>query len=174
MNSQNEINDSDEDYESDGDCESSSSESCVSGVSGVSGVSDVESFSDELTQLRKIMASINSTIETLETQLISIQRPIEALHMEQLGDIPFLETSPFRHTMLKFKSDVRIPGLDASRRHSFADIMKHVRAHLFNSGAVQTDGYIKLNKDLRKILAGIRGTNVSYIDIMNHMRQIVH
>jgi hypothetical protein len=168
MNSQNEINDSDEDYESDGDCESSSSESCVSSVS------DVESFSDELTQLRKIMASINSEIETLETQLISIQRPIEALHMEQLGDIPFLESSPFRHTMLKFKSDVHIPGLDASRRHAFADIMKHVRAHLFDSGAVQTDGSIKLNKDLRKILVGIRGTNVSYIDIMNHMRQIVH
>lgn len=166
MNSHNEIHDSDEDYESDGDSnyESDSDSECMS---------DVESFSGELTQLRKMVASINSTIETLETQLISIQRPIEALHMEQLGDIPFLESSPFRHNMLKFKSDIKIPGLDAAKRYSFADIMKHVRAHLFESGAVQADGQIKLAKDMRKLL-GIKEHEVSYVDIMNHMRQIVH
>jgi hypothetical protein len=166
MNSHNEIHDSDEDYESDDDSnyESSSDSECMS---------DVESFSGELTQLRKIVASINSTIETLETQLISIQRPIEALHMEQLGDIPFLESSPFRHNMLKFKSDINIPGLDVSKRYSFADIMKHVRTYLFDSSAVQADGQIKLTKDMRKLL-GIREHEVSYVDIMNHMRQIVH
>lgn len=169
MNSHNEIHDSDEEYESDNDYESSSDSDrseCMSEES-------IESFSGDLTQLRKIVASINATIETLETQLISIQRPIEALHMEQLGDIPFLESSPFRHTMLKFKSDIKIPGLDASKRHSFAEIMKHVRAHLFESGAVQPDGSIQLTKDMRKML-GIKEKTVSYIDIMNHMRQIVH
>lgn len=168
MNSHNEIHDSDEEYESDADSnyESSSDSDCMSEES-------IESFSGDLTQLRKIVASINATIETLETQLISIQRPIEALHMEQLGDIPFLESSPFRHTMLKFKSDIKIPGLDASKRHSFAEIMKHVRAHLFEFGAVQPDGSIQLSKDMRNLL-GIKDKNVSYIDIMNHMRQIVH
>ncbi len=166
MNSHNEIHDSDEEYESDDVYESSSDSDCMSEES-------IESFSGDLTQLRKIVASINATIETLETQLISIQRPIEALHMEQLGDIPFLESSPFRHTMLKFKSDITIPGLDSSKRHSFAEIMKHVRTHLFESGAVQPDGSIQLSKDMRKLL-GIKEKNVSYIDIMNHMRQIVH
>jgi hypothetical protein len=165
MNSHNEIHDSDEDYESDDDYESSDSD-CMSEES-------IESFSGDLTQLRKIVASINSTIQTLETQLISIQRPIEAVHMEQLGDIPFLESSPFRHNILKFKADIAIPGLDTSKRHSFADIMKHVRAHLFDTGAVQPDGSITLSKHMRKLL-GIKETNVSYIDIMNHMRQIVH
>lgn len=168
MNSHNEIHDSEDDFESDDDYETSSdSESvCTSEES-------IESFSGDLTQLRKIVASINSTIETLETQLISIQRPIEALHMEQLGDTPFLESSPFRHTMLKFKSDVRIPGIDTSKRYSFADIMKYVRTYVFESGAVQPDGSIKLTKDMRKML-GIKEETISYIDIMNHMRQIVH
>ena len=168
MNSHNEIHDSDHDHdESDGDYESSLD----------SGASDseesIESFSGDLSQMRRIVASINSTIEMLETQLISIQRPIESLHMEQLGDVPFLESSPFRHTMLKFKSDVCIPGLDTSKRHSFADIMKNVRTYLFESGVVQEDGSIKLTKEMQKML-GIKEKTVSYVDIMNHMRQIVH
>lgn len=168
MNSHNDIHDSD--YES--ESSTGSSGSCDSNGSEYSQES-IESFSGDLTQLRKIVASINSTIETLETQLISIQRPIEELHMEQLGDIPFLESSPFRHTMLKFKHHVEIPGLDTTKRHSFADIMKHVRTYLFESGAVQEDGSICLSKPTRKML-GIKEERVSYIDIMNHMRQIVH
>lgn len=168
MNSHNEIYDSDHDHESEDEYESSS-ESVASDNSEES----IESFSGDLSQLRRIVASINSTIEVLETQLISIQRPIEALHVEQLGDTPFLESSPFRHTMLKFKSDVCIPGLDTSKRHSFADMMKYVRTYLFESGAVQTDGSIKLTKEMQKML-GIKEKTVSYVDIMNHMRQIVH
>jgi hypothetical protein len=168
MNSHNEIHDSDHDHdESDDDYESSSD----------SGASDseesIESFSGDLSQMRRIVASINSTIEMLETQLISIQRPIESLHMEQLGDVPFLESSPFRHNMLKFKTDVHIPGFDTSKRHSFADVMKNVRSYLFETGAVQDDGSIKLTKDMQKML-GIKEKTVSYVDIMNHMRQIVH
>ena len=169
MNSHNEIHDSDHDHDESEDEYESSSESVVSDNSEES----IESFSGDLSQMRRIVASINSTIEALETQLISIQRPIESLHMEQLGDVPFLESSPFRHTMLKFKSDVRIPGLDTSKRYSFADIMKNVRTYLFESGAVQDDGSIKLTKDMRKML-GIKDETVSYVDIINHMRQIVH
>lgn len=165
MNSHNEIHDSDHDHDESED-EYTSSDS-------VSSQESIESFSGDLTQLRSIVATINSTIETLETQLISIQRPIESLHMEQLGDTPFLESSPFRHTMLKFKSDVRIPGLDASKRYSFADMMKHVRTYLFESGAVQEDGSITLTKEMRKMLE-IKEESVSYVEIMNHMRQIVH
>jgi hypothetical protein len=75
--------------------------------------------------------------------------------------------------MLKFKSDISFPGLDPKKRYSFADIMKHVRTYLFESGAVQPDGSIQLSKDMRKLL-GIKESSVSYVDIMNHMRQIVH
>lgn len=168
MNSHNEIYDSDHDHDESEDEYESSSESVASDSE-----ESIESFSGDLSQMRRIVASINSTIEALETQLISIQRPIEALHMEQLGDTPFLESSPFRHTMLKFKSDVGIPGLDTSKRHSFADIMKYVRTYLFESGAVQDDGSIKLTKEMQKML-GIKEKTVSYVDIMNYMRQIVH
>ena len=169
MNSHNEIHDSDHDHDESDDDYESSSDSAASDCSEES----IESFSGDLSQLRRIVATINSTIETLETQLISIQRPIESLHMEQLGDVPFLESSPFRHTMLKFKSDVCIPGLDTAKRYSFADIMKNVRTYLFESGAVQEDGSIKLTKEMQKML-GIKEKTVSYVDIMNHMRQIVH
>jgi TolA-binding protein len=166
MNSHNEIHDSE--YES-----SDASEYYESDSDQLSDVGSIESFSGDLTQLRHVVASINSTIETLETQLISMQRPIEQLHLDQLGDIPFLQSSPFRHTMLKFKSDVRIPGIDTKQRYSFADIMKHVRTYLFESGAIQADGSIKLSKEMRKQF-GIKESELSYIEIMQHMREFVH
>lgn len=169
MNSHNEIHDSE--YET-SDVSGSGSEYDEES-DALSDVSSIESFSGDLTQLRHVVASINSTIETLETQLISMQRPIEQLHLDQLGDIPFLQSSPFRHTMLKFKSDVGIPGIDKHKRYSFADIMKHVRSYLFESGAVQSDGTIKLSKDQRKQL-GIKEQELSYIELMQHMRQIVY
>jgi hypothetical protein len=137
-------------------------------------VSSIESFSGDLSQLRAIVASINTTIETLETQLISIQRPIEALHIDQLGDVPFLTSSPFRHTMLKFKSDVDIPGIDTHKRHSFADIMAAVRTYLFTKNAVHEDGTIHLSKEMRKALGGIKDSSLTFIELMQHMREIVH
>jgi hypothetical protein len=174
MNSHNEIHDSDHDIDDD---EYTSADDSAADSADDSEYSEesIESFRGDLTQLRRIVSSINSTIETLETQLISIQRPIEALHMEQLGDVPFLETSPFRHTMFKFKTDVGIPGFDSGKRYMFADIMKHVRTYLFETGAVQSDGSIKLTSETRKLF-GIKEKNeriVSYIDIMHYMRQIL-
>lgn len=173
MNYQNEIHDNeytsehestDTGYDSDSGAESSEAESITS----------IESFSGDLSQLRAIVSSINATIETLETQLISIQRPIEALHIDQLGDVPFLQSSPFRHTMLKFKADVSIPGIDVHKRHSFAEIMTAVRSYLFTGGAIQEDGTIHLSKEMRKTLGGIKESSLTYIELMQHMREIVH
>jgi hypothetical protein len=167
MNSHNEIHDSEHDHDESEDSYTPSDSASENSEESI------ESFSGDLKQLRHVIATINSTIEILETQLISIQRPIEALHMEQLGDTPFLESSPFRHTMLKFKLDVGIPGLDTSKRYSFADIMKCVRTYLFKSGAVLPNGSIVLKKNMRKML-GIKEETVSYVNIMNHIRQIVY
>lgn len=158
-------------YDDNGDSTSSEYET-DSSCSDMS-CSSIESFSGDLTQLRTIVASLNATIETLETHLISIQRPIELLHLDQLGDIPFLQSSPFRHNELKFKSHVGIPGIDTKKRYTFAEIMAIVRDYLFTNNAVQEDGSIKLTKEMKKVI-GIKESNVSYIDIMNHMRQIVH
>ena len=175
MNYHNEIHDN-EHESSESDAGSGGSDgSGGSGVgSEIESVSSIESFSGDLSQLRSVVASINKTIETLETQLISIQRPIEALHVDQLGDVPFLHSSPFRHTMLKFKADVGIPGIDVHKRHSFADIMSAVRSYLFSCGAVKEDGEIRLSKDMRKALGGIKQTSLSYVELMQHLRTIVH
>lgn len=172
MNYHNEIHDNEHasDHESSDSDEYTGSES----ENDVESVSSIESFSGDLSQLRSVVASINKTIETLETQLISIQRPIEALHVDQLGDVPFLHSSPFRHTMLKFKADVGIPGIDVHKRHSFADIMSAVRSYLFTSGAVQEDGTLQLSKEMRKTLGGIKQSSLSYIELMQHLRTIVH
>jgi hypothetical protein len=173
MNYHNEIHDNEHsEYESD-DYSESETES-VGSMDSKGSMDSIESFSGDLSQLRHIVATINATIETLETQLISIQRPIEALHVEQLGDTPFLISSPFRHTMLKFKSDVGIPGIDVHKRHSFADIMSAVRAYVFANDAVRDDGSIHLSKAMRKALGGIKESSLTYVELMQHMREIVH
>jgi hypothetical protein len=168
MNYHNEIHDNTSEHDDDSSYMSETSE-----TSAAESVSSIESFSGDLSQLRSVVAAINASIQTLETQLISIQRPIESLHVDQLGDVPFLHSSPFRHTMLKFKSDVGIPGLDTHKRYSFAEILAIVRTYLFESGAVQEDGTICLSKELQKSL-GIHESSLSYIELMRHLRDIVH
>jgi hypothetical protein len=178
MNYQNEIHDNDNDNDTDRDCSDGSSSRTTTDDDGVGSMSSIESFSGDLTQLRSVVASINATIEVLETQLISIQRPIEALHVDQLGDVPFLQSSPFRHTLLKFKSpSVGIPGLGGgapqSKRHTFSDIMAHVRTYLFDKGAVHADGSIHLTRDMQRALGIKTPPVITYIDMMRYMREIV-
>ena len=50
-------------------------------------------------------------LENTETALHKLQRPMEQLSLQQLGDVPFLQTSPFRFQefMLKKRPGKRIP-----------------------------------------------------------------
>jgi hypothetical protein len=102
--------------------------------------------------------------------MISIQRPIEDLHIDQLGDIPFLQSSPFRQTILKFKHDIGI-GLDISVRHTFSDICTKLRSYLFTHNCVQDDGTIQLPPSLQSVF-GLK-TPITYIELLRHLHTIV-
>ena len=76
-------------------------------------------FQSLLTQVEALV----TVLETAEAGLLTLQRPMEQLALHQLGNIPFLQTSPFRSESFLLK---RRPG---GSRIPFRSICAELRAH---------------------------------------------
>ena len=85
-------------------------------------------------------------IETTETALHKLQRPILSLSTQQLGDLTFLESSPFRKQAFLVRMD------PTGERRPFHEICAQLREHLFHSKAVGSDGTITITPLLRSQL----------------------
>lgn len=81
-------------------------------------------------------------LENTETALHRLQRPMEQLSLQQLGDVPFLQTSPFRFQefMLKKRPGKRIP---------FHILCKELCSHsLSESHDILTSPFLKEQLDI--------------------------
>jgi hypothetical protein len=85
-------------------------------------------------------------IETTETALHKLQRPILSLSTQQLGDLAFLESSPFRKQAFLVRMDPR------GDRRPFHEICAELREYLFHNAAVTSDGSITITPLLRSQL----------------------
>ena len=121
-------------------------------------------------EITDVINAFNVEICELEKQLETIQRPMEALALNQLGDIQFHESSPFRHHT--FKVQIGIPGIDISKRYPFHEICTIVRNYLFETGSVNSDGTIKLTKQLQKLF-GIKESVTTYLNVLKHLRKVL-
>ncbi len=152
----------------------SDSEDDYSGCESDSSFSDIES---QLQQMTTLVGTLNGEIEMLETRMMAMQRPIESLHIDQLGDIPFVVTSPFRHHTFAIQAPgipgiPGIPGVDINKRHAFHEICTVMRAHIFHVNAVQADGTIVMDASLQKLFH-TKEKLVTYPHLMRLLRKVL-
>ena len=137
-------------------------------------ISDVDSFGtveDRIANLRHLISELYGEAEELESHLTDLHIPLEKLELAQLGDIPFLQGSPFRTATFQVKPP-GFPGADLSRRYAFHEICAILRTYLYSSGAVAPDGTITLSKQLKSLFE-VQGEKVTYIELLGHLRSVL-
>lgn len=131
-----------------------------------------EVLQEHLESMRELMHAMLEETEELEARLLTLQRPIEDLALEQLGDVPFLQASPFRHQTFLLKVD-GIPGFTAGQRYPYHELVSVLRAHLIETGAMDAEGVATLAKPLQRLL-GVEEERLSFLQILGHLRKILH
>lgn len=138
-------------------------------------ISDCDSFASfekDMESMSLHISEMYGLTEELEEHLLSLHRPIEQLELSQLGDAPFLETSPFRNATFTIQQGVHFPGIEPGKRYMFQTICSMLRNSLFHTNAVQADGSIKLSNEFQSIFGSER-EYVSYNELLMKLRNIL-
>jgi hypothetical protein len=141
-------------------------------------MSDSDSDTDSYKTIEQAIAAMTHTLEELygeaeelEEHLHDLHVPITDLHLQQLGDVPFLQTSPFRTATFAVKPP-GFPGADLKARYPFHVICSILRDHLFKSGAVAADGTITLNKPLQTLFE-VQEPTIQWIPLIGRLRAVL-
>ena len=137
--------------------------------------SSMESFSEiqgQLTTLTGLMEMLMDQTTAMESQMKTMQRPLEGIALDQLGDIPHLAASPFRKQMFAYKR--ALPGIDITRRYSFQDICSHLRSHIFSKELADTQGIITVDDTLAALLEIQVGHKMNFIEMLHYLRRAVY
>ena len=153
--------------EDEGDSRSSSSGSS-SGEDSDGGIVELET---ELERLSALVGTLLAQLETTEAQLVALQPHIEDLHVHQLGDLPFLETSPFRHETFRVQPP-GFPGVEIDQRYPFKDICTALRKYVIRGCSVAADGTITLDAPLKKLFK-TRANKTTFLDMMGMLRRVL-
>lgn len=153
-----------------------SDEDCVDGSSlcTETTTSTMESFSEiqgQLTALTGLMDVLMTQTNEMESQMKSMQRPLEGLALDQLGDIPHLAASPFRKQLFAYKRAP--PNVDQSKRYSFETICGHFRTYIFGHNLVDADGIIKIDETLAGLLEMTVDTKMNFMELLGRLRRCV-
>jgi hypothetical protein len=135
--------------------------------------SDEETYKSTLEEIEHMSALITEftvAIETLESEMAKLNRPLENLYLEQLGTIPFLISSPFRHAEFALKAP-GLPGIDITKRYPYHTLCAMLRKYLFATGAVGADGTITLNKQLQDLF-GIQESKATFVHLLGALRNV--
>jgi hypothetical protein len=117
-----------------------------------------------------LIAEFTVAIETLEEEMAKLQRPLGDLYLEQLGSIPFLISSPFRHAEFALKAP-GLPGIDITKRYPYHTLCAMLRNYLFATGAVANDGIVTLNKQLQDLF-GIQSDKTNFVHLLGALRNV--
>ncbi len=99
----------------------------------------------------------------------TLHRPLESLHLDQLGDVPFLANSPFRHQTFAVKPP-GIPGINLERRYAFSAICSVLRNYCIALGANSATHEIELPELLQNLFGLTKG---SYLDMLMNLRRVI-
>jgi hypothetical protein len=135
---------------------------------------------DNLETMTDVINACNKEIAALERNLEELQRPIESLEVSQLGDVPFLSTSPFRQQTFRlyaeavdaFRPFAKGVPIDAETRLPFETICAMIRTHFFETGAVAKDGTITLTEEQRELF-GIQEPTTTFLILLKHIRNVL-
>lgn len=142
-----------------------------SGSSGEESDGGIVALEAELERLSSLVGTLLVQLEATEAQLTALQPHIEDLHVHQLGDIPFLETSPFRHETFRVQPP-GFPGVELGQRYPFKDICGALRKYVIRGGAVAEDGTITLDSPLKKLFK-IRTNKTTFLELMGMLRRVL-
>jgi len=110
-------------------------------------------------------------IEAMEAKLSELHKPIQSIYADQLGDVPFLETSPFRNASFKVKPP-GFPGVDLKKRYKFKDITATLRSYLDNNNLVDNKGIVTLNPILKKLF-NLKGKTTTFMELIANLRNVL-
>lgn len=127
-------------------------------------------FQEDLEHMSAMIEGLTQAIHSLESQMGQFHRPLENLHLSQLGSLPFLTSSPFRHAAFALKPP-GFPGVDLSQRYPYHTLCSMLRNYLFASGAVAADGTITLSKQLQTLF-GIPDERTDFITLLGALRNV--
>jgi len=136
--------------------------------------SDETDFSEletTLSGLRSLLGDMMNGIEAMETKLQTMERPIQTMYADQLGDVPFLETSPFRNASFRVK-EPGFPGVDLTKRYKFKDITAVLRKYLEKKGAIDAAGIITPPPQIKKLF-GIKTKTTTFMELIAKLRNIL-
>jgi hypothetical protein len=121
-----------------------------------------------------LIETMLNEVTVLEQKLFNLQRPIQNLHIEQLGDLEFLASSPFRQTEFRFaKPEVAaLAGLDIKKRHTFHKISECLRDAIIAQKCVDEQGIITLSKPLQKMFE-TKDTSMTFPALLGHLRSVL-
>lgn len=129
---------------------------------------------ETLEETTVLIESMLKEVVALEARLATIKRPLQTLHVDQLGDLDFLKGSSFRQTEFKFaKTDVAVlAGLDPKKRHTFQKISECLRKAIIGQKLVNEDGMITLTKPIQKMFE-TKETIITFPGLLGCLRQVL-
>lgn len=133
--------------------------------------SNYDELEETLTHLRATLGAMMEGIESMETKLVQLQVPIQNMYADQLGDVPFLETSPFRNASFRIKSP-GFPGIDMTKRYKFKEITAVLRSYLEKQKAIDASGVITLPAPLKKLF-GIKTPTTTFMELIANLRNVL-
>jgi hypothetical protein len=131
----------------------------------------IQEIEQQLVILSDTIESLLTNVETFEKELIAMERPIENIALAQLGDIPYLITSPFREATFSFRSP-GLPGIELSRQYSFRDICELLRSYLFRMNLIDADETIHMNDVLKNVFQTQEATT-TYLNLIAKLRTVL-
>jgi hypothetical protein len=146
----------------------------MSSDSEYSEISDVDSFAtieDNLQSLNHLITDLYGQAEELEEHLVSLQKPLEGTQVEQMGQLPFLMATPFRHATFQVKPP-GFPGIDLAQRYPFHIICATLRNYIIKNGAMRTDGQVNLTPELQALF-DIQEPVIGYVALLGKLRAIL-
>ena len=139
-------------------------------------ISDVDSFATvemNIASLNHLITELYGEAEELESHLLSLQKPLEGTQLNQLGQLPFLEASPFRYATFKLKpAAAAFFKADPEDRYPYHQICAALRNYLVAKGALQDNGTVRLNKELQKLFE-VKEKSIGYIALLGRLRSVL-
>lgn len=115
-----------------------------------------------------------ASLDQLELRMDQIHRPLQDLYVDQLGNLDYLATSPFRTHTFQFANPAvaTLAGLDPEKRHTYGHICEKLRDALFATGSINPEGRIQLPPHLKKLFH-IKQKEVSFFTLLGALRAIL-
>lgn len=130
------------------------------------------SFQADFERLSEMLQNFASDVDTLETNLIKIQKPIENIEISKLANCDYLENSSFRKQSFLIKAP-GIVGFSPEKRYPFKDICTGLRNYLFQNNLVKANGTIILNEPLKALFKLNDSPDFTYLDLISHLKNVV-